>query len=111
MTRKLSRHPKALADIEESAVYIGADNLDAALRFLNAVETTLQVLLDNPELGHTREFKRPELAEIRSFNVRGFDKHLVFYRPSEKGIEVVRVLHGARDLGALFDEAQDARHS
>ena len=71
MTRKLSRHPKALTDIEESAVYIGADNLDAALRFLNAVETTLQVLLDNPELGHTREFKRPELAEMRSFNVKG----------------------------------------
>lgn len=35
-----------------------------------------------------------------------FPKHLVFYRPlpDERGVEIVRVLHGARDLEALMSE-------
>ncbi len=33
----------------------------------------------------------------------GFENHFVFYRPHESGIEVVRVLHGARDLESILD--------
>jgi toxin ParE1/3/4 len=104
VSRRLHRHPRALYDVEESAVYIGADNPAAALRFLDAVEATLRLLVENPELGPARRFERSDLAGLRSFPVQGFDKHLVFYRPTERGIEVLRVLHGARDLGAIFDE-------
>jgi toxin ParE1/3/4 len=39
---------------------------------------------------------------MRWHSVRGFRKYLVFYIPRSDGIEVVRVLHGARDLEALF---------
>ncbi|MBI4604738.1 MAG: type II toxin-antitoxin system RelE/ParE family toxin [Planctomycetes bacterium] len=38
--------------------------------------------------------------------MRGFEQHLVFYRPVEDGIEVVRVLHGARDLRAILGEEE-----
>ena len=48
--------------------------------------------------------------------VQGFEKHLVFYRPTEAGIEIVRVLHAARDIAAVlagkgreFDSAQTDR--
>ena len=44
MRRRLYRHPRALSDVEESAVNIGADNIDAAIRFLDAVEATLRLL-------------------------------------------------------------------
>lgn len=104
MKRTLHRHPKALSDVEESAVYIGQDAPEAALRFLDAVEETLRLLAENPELGPARGFDRSELAGLRFFPVKGFDKHLIFYRPLQHGIEVLRVLHGARDLGAIFDE-------
>lgn len=33
-----------------------------------------------------------------------FDDYLIFYRPIETGIEVLRVVSGYRDLDALFDE-------
>lgn len=36
---------------------------------------------------------------IRSFPV---GKYILFYRPIEGGIELVRVLHGARDIESLF---------
>ena len=44
---------------------------------------------------------RPDLApELRSFPV---DNYIIFYRPISEGIQVIRVLHGARDIPPLFD--------
>lgn len=46
--------------------------------------------------------KRDELLPLlRSF---GVDDYLIFYRPIESGIEILRVVSGYRDLDALFDE-------
>jgi toxin ParE1/3/4 len=44
--------------------------------------------------------RRPELAP----GIHGFPvgRYVVFYRPSSNGIEIVRVLHGARDLEQQF---------
>jgi toxin ParE1/3/4 len=64
----------------------------------------LQLLVEHPELGSARKFERSELAGLRSFRVKDFDKHLIFYRPTEWGIVVLRVLHSARALGTIFDE-------
>jgi toxin ParE1/3/4 len=38
------------------------------------------------------------------YPVRGFERHLVFYRERDDGIEIVRVLHGARDIPSVMDE-------
>ncbi|NJK75351.1 MAG: type II toxin-antitoxin system RelE/ParE family toxin [Microcoleus sp. SU_5_6] len=35
---------------------------------------------------------------------QGFKRYLIFYRTAETGIEILRVLHGARDLEAILDE-------
>ncbi len=43
---------------------------------------------------------RDELAEgLRSFSV---GRYVMFYRAIPEGVEIVRVLHGARDLGPIF---------
>ena len=39
------------------------------------------------------------LEELRSFPV---DDYLIFYRPIEGGIEILRVISGYRDLSGLF---------
>ena len=45
---------------------------------------------------------RDELAaDLRSFP---FARYVIFYEPIEDGIDVVRVLHSARDIDAAFDE-------
>ena len=38
------------------------------------------------------------------WSIRGFQNYIVFYRPLEDGVDVVRVIHGARDIQAIFDE-------
>jgi plasmid stabilization system protein ParE len=104
MDRRLHRHPPAISDAVEPAVHLGKDDPAVAERFLDALAATLIELLENPWIGRPRDMERSELTRVRSFLVRGFESHLVFYRPldSDAGIEVLRVLHGARDLGSLL---------
>lgn len=57
-----------------------------------------------PELGERQGFDRQEIADLRVWQVRGFENYLIFYRPIEGGIEVVRILHSARDIAAIFED-------
>lgn len=103
MGGRIIRRPLAVADAEECAVYLGRDTPDVAFRFLNALEQTISMLAEFSGIGRNREFRNPAHAGLCSFAVTGFRNHLIFFRPLEDGIEVVRVLHGARDLDGLFD--------
>ncbi|MGO8765667.1 MAG: type II toxin-antitoxin system RelE/ParE family toxin [Limisphaerales bacterium] len=49
-----------------------------------------------PLMGRQREELSPRL---RSFPV---SRYVIFYRPMENGVEIVRALHGARDLPSLI---------
>ena len=65
----------------------------AADRWLDTVQQRIQVLAAQPHAGQSR----PDLApEIRFLPVGNY---LIFYRPIEDGVEIARVIHGARDYG------------
>ena len=95
---------KARTDIVELATYIGRDSVDAANRFLDATDETFAMLAQQPFLGAEYPGRKPRLDGIRVFRVKKFPNHLAFYIAREDGIEVVRVLHGARDLDTALDE-------
>lgn len=99
----MSFSPAADRDLDDQAAYLGQEaGLDLALRFLDAAAETFAFLARNPGNGAPRESKNPVFAGIRVRRVTGFEKHLVFYRLCEGGIEIVRVLHGHRDLDAIL---------
>ena len=76
--------------------YIAEDNPSAATRLLLSIDDKCGLLADNPRLGPAR----PDIApELRYFPVGSY---LILYRETANGVEVVRVLHGARDLDAVF---------
>ena len=85
------------ADIDAIAQFIADDNLDAGRRFYDAVAHDLLLLADNPRMGARRRSQNVKLKELRSWPLSGFRNYLVFYIPLENGIDVLRVLHGARD--------------
>ena len=65
---------------------------EQAEKYLNEIEEVFQSLLTNPELGKTRnEIK----IGLHSFAT---DNHIIFYRILENHIQIVRVLHGSRDI-------------
>ncbi|MCL5745820.1 MAG: type II toxin-antitoxin system RelE/ParE family toxin [Acidobacteria bacterium] len=94
--------PEALADLDQIHAYIAADNPAAADRVLEAALATFEVLAGMPGMGRPRTFKLSELAGMRSLAVTGFRNYLIFYRSVNAGVEIVRVLHGARDVDAQF---------
>ena len=102
MKLRLLVRPLAKSDLDEQAKYIASDNLEAALRFLDAAEAAFERLRSSPRIGRRREFTRRELSGVRSWPVPGFEKHIVFYRADAGSIEVLRVLHSARDLAAIL---------
>jgi toxin ParE1/3/4 len=93
---RVTRRPEADDDLLEIAVYIGQDDLEASDRFIDQLTERFELLATQPEMGRLR----PELGpRIRSFPV---GQYVVFYEPTPDGIDVVRVLSGARDIDALF---------
>ena len=43
-----------------------------------------------------------EGGDTYCINVQKYDKYLLVYEPRDYGVEILRVLHGARDLPTLF---------
>ena len=102
MKRRIRRHPEVSDDILDQAAYIARTSLPTALRFMDAVEATLRWLLRRPGAGSLREFEEPPLANVRSWQVKGFKNHLILYEIENGGIYVLSVIHGARDLPRLL---------
>ena len=97
---------RAVDDLEDQFNYIAMDNLGAAARFTRAAEETFLQLVQMPNMGRHSEFQSSRLSNVRQWRIPGFENHLIFYRPIEDGIEVLRVLHGARDIERLFNEGE-----
>jgi toxin ParE1/3/4 len=87
----------AKSDLIEIWHFIANDSPDAADRFLSLIGQKCELIATSPEMGRRRD----ELAlGLRSFPV---GRYLIFYRPIEDGIEIVRVLSSYRDIGAFFN--------
>lgn len=102
MTRRIVIRPKAGVDLDEQFAYIAANNFDAALRFFDAARQTFSQLAQMPGIGSVYNIENPRLVGLRKWAVRGFDKHLIFYVERDESIEIVRLLHAARDLPEIL---------
>ncbi len=99
---RVEKRPQAEDDLLDIFVQIGQNSQRAAQRFLEAFDRAAQRLADMPEMGGVCEFDHPAVADLHVWSIKGFPKYLIFYRPLEDGIEVVRVVLGSRDLESLF---------
>lgn len=95
--------PQAEADIDDHFAYIAIDSVEAALNFESAVFESLNQLCMNPLVGSERIFAHPRLSGLRMWIVKGFENYLIFYRPLETHIELIRVLHTAQDRDSILD--------
>ncbi|MBC8242204.1 MAG: type II toxin-antitoxin system RelE/ParE family toxin [Alphaproteobacteria bacterium] len=87
----------AEADLGDIAYFIARDNPERAVTFVDEIIAHCHRIAALPALGRDRvELGR----DIRSMP---HDRYIIFYRIVEAGIEIVRVLHSARDIGTVFD--------
>jgi toxin ParE1/3/4 len=104
MTPQLLVRPQARRDLADIADYIALDNLDAADRFLSESYRAFHNLAHMPHIGSGRRFRRKGLYNIRLWRIPHFEKYLVIYKPMNNGAEIVRVLHGSRDIERLLTQ-------
>lgn len=83
-------------DLIEIWLYIAQDNPAAADRVLDDIEQCFNMLVDNPQMGRYR----PDIAPELRYFISG--KYLILYRTLNDGVQIVRVIHGARDLPNVF---------
>ena len=87
---------QARIDLIEIWLYIAQDSVQAADDFTAQVRSKFPLLAEWPDSGRNRDDLEPGL---RSHPVGNY---IIFYRNGAKGVEIARVLHGARDLGRLL---------
>ena len=105
MNNAIHRRQKARQDLVDIfRYYTRKAGLRVAQRFFGQVEATFARLAGMPGLGSRYGHEHPALADLRFFPVSRFKAHVVFYRPAAGGIEIVRVLHGARDIDGVLAE-------
>jgi toxin ParE1/3/4 len=107
--RRIVERPRARQELEDIAVSIGMDRPAAARRFLAAAQKLYGTLAAMPEMGALWEPEEPRFAGLRYFPIPRFPKYILFYRPLPDGVEVLHILHGARDLGPIVEAEHPAQ--
>jgi toxin ParE1/3/4 len=92
------RTRRAEEDLIEIWTFIAADDAYAADRLLDRIDAACALLAENPALGLARPDLRPD------FRYYPLGRYLILYRIAGASVEIVRVVHGARDLPRLLGE-------
>lgn len=94
--------PRALNDLSDIWDYIAEDSVSAANRVESAILSVCYRLARNPLIGSKRSEITP--LPVRFWTVTRFPNFIVVYRPETKPLQIVAVLHGKRNIKALFEE-------
>jgi toxin ParE1/3/4 len=86
-------------DLREIGLLIAEGNPDAADRFLTAAKESCEFLRRHPRVGRLRSFSVPG---VRSWLIPDFQNYLIFYVPTTAEVQILAVLHGARDLASAL---------
>jgi toxin ParE1/3/4 len=88
--------PSSRRDLREILEHIAKDKPGAALKHVEHLEEECWMLARNAEIGSLRNDLLPNL---RCWSVGNY---VICYRPTNDGVDVIRVVHGARDIGRLL---------
>ena len=91
----LKRTRQAEIDLLDIWAFISQDNLTAADKIVRQLDARSHELLGHPEMGIARD----DVAKGMRHLVMG--SYLILYRIDGEDIEVVRYLHGARNLFSI----------
>lgn len=97
--------PDAAQDIEEIVEHIAKDTVNAALEIENRLIDSFRRLAKFPDSGHSRR----DLSEDRQILFWAEGLYLILYRIQGRAIEIVAVLHAARDVPSVLRHRHSGR--
>lgn len=91
--------PAVDRDLDDQAYfYATSASADLGHRFLVNAHQTFTILAANPLMGWKFTTGPASWRSLRVFPVEGFDRIPILYAPHPNGVEIVRVVHGSRNL-------------
>ena len=95
----------AATDTSSIFLYLATEaTLEIAEEFLQALAAAYKHLQRFPEIGMELSGYSPDIQMLRRWPVPGFANYLVYHRMDNGGVDIVRILHGARDVHALLKD-------
>ncbi|PJG50256.1 plasmid stabilization protein [Bradyrhizobium forestalis] len=88
---------EAEADLEDIASYVAAQSPRSALTLIRGLREKCHTLADAP-----RGYPLVPRYEQKGIRRHPFGNYLIFYRVGRDAIEVIHILHGARDYEPLI---------
>ena len=104
MRRRIRRTRQVREDLVAIYIHVHGKSPQNAEKVLDALERSITSLLDTPGIGRLWESPDPRLEGLRVAVSTPYRNFLIFFRPVADGIEVFRVIHGARELDRIVDE-------
>lgn len=96
--------PQAVDDLFEIWSYIARDSAQAANRVEAAVHSACAFLAEGPFRGRTRE--DITRLPLRFWTVQAFPNYIIVYDPQSNPLQIIRILHGSRDVLAILGESK-----
>ena len=96
--RTVETSPLADKDLEDIVYYVSEYSLPSAEKTVKELVKKFNLLAQNPQMGVSRD---NYILGMRTFPHKDY---VIFYFPTENGIEIYRVIHGARNIDDLFEE-------
>jgi len=92
----------AKTDLEGIWNYIGIekDNPEAAQRQIDEIFEKFTILANNPRIGQLRKDLCPDLRVFPA------EQYVILYYSRDDGIDVIGVVHGARDLRGIIQRGE-----
>lgn len=94
--------PSAEDDLRGIWGFIARHNPRAADNVVDAAYDAFQILADNPRMAPLQDYSDEVFEDVRNWHIPDYSRYVIFYRPTEDGIQVIHVYHDARDIEALF---------
>jgi toxin ParE1/3/4 len=93
--------PEAVSDLLEICDFINQDNPEAADGVEDSVLRACDFLAGSPLAGRVR--KDLTSLPLRFSVVQPYSMYLIVYDPEKKPLQIIRILHGARNLPSVLN--------
>jgi len=94
--------PEAAGDLSDIWSYIASDSVEAANRVEEAIYDSCSFIAQAPLSGQVR--MNLTNRQVRFWTVQRFPNYIIVFRPDTQPLQIVRILHGKRNLQRILGE-------
>lgn len=77
---------------------------EIAIRFKEAARKTAGAIREQPRAGPLHPVRNPQLKNLRSWPVPGFEAMRFYFLVEDETIQVIRILHGKRNVRQILEQ-------